>query len=886
MAAAAASAGMSAVEDVIGEAESMLKSLGSSEKYLKRDASEVVSIGGSLFVSASHYVYYAVITVCGLSLFLVAAFGNGINLISKPLFDYISNLRLADAITDAIIPDQLVYLKRFARAIIRLICLSIYLVFSLIRGFFKYAFWILFFIALTAFLLTLEASFATMADNAYLSSDVVVRSSNVGLSLTNGFLAVTDIVQPISNTQTDFAMQSTIMAVDKLANPTGFGRRRVDYADMSQLAANLKQQVNIYATLITLSNEVTLLIHGFLYDFVIPILEDIIIYIEVVLTRTYCFFLNPLCATLQVLQETVADAINAVASAFGGGQPVQFQCDASQLSGMPSVCNGQGVFWPDITILGIYPNSPANSRRVLTCDLTQNACESIDSQQMGCHSDAERGCPMTRRALTRVGHVLNMEDLEVDDCYQININNTALYDVCLHGWERLDGAVPQRRLLNQLFPEAPLPVFWEKGARRQLQDPAALGEPLKLPRTNDPYKQFLNMIHIGRSLIPSATNHSQASWTNTFTDSIRLFKSRRLLYQLTKDVNVLVESTALSDRVPMFSKWQRIVIAYKNLMTLKNDAPFERSRRKLSFTSNCPSGYQYCADGTCILLTQQCSSNCRLQSTLDYTHCYLQRAEQAVNGWDPVSFISGTVDCWRSYQTNPDTHPYGPSAATSSTLVWCFPMYQKVGYAFPMIDFNARTALLCGDNICTCPNYYSGEFDYSGAWFSYIPIAEYNRLLNGIIALQWAWSRITGPTLLVYPDWIWYSFWSLFPLPIWWTRALGNITPNSNSIQTVVCFVVHLGDVSYLMLLITVGLAFWTGLRQIIMELMIILSTVYDVIHYCRSKQTQKEKLVDYIIKVMNERRQQWTENINQTESQSSTKMKISEINVSNKKQE
>ena len=66
--------------------------------------------------------------------------------------------------------------------------------------------------------------------------------------------------------------------------------------------------------------------------------------------------------------------------------------------------------------------------------------------------------------------------------------------------------------------------------------------------------------------------------------------------------------------------------------------------------------------------------------------------------------------------------------------------------------------------------YWSGTFDYDQLWFSYVPLALAERILNFCVVAQLMISAISVNTPLIFFAYVWYGFWSIFWLPNWWTR--------------------------------------------------------------------------------------------------------------------
>ena len=123
--------------------------------------------------------------------------------------------------------------------------------------------------------------------------------------------------------------------------------------------------------------------------------------------------------------------------------------------------------------------------------------------------------------------------------------------------------------------------------------------------------------------------------------------------------------------------------------------------------------------------------------------------------------------CYANRAANPDTDPNGPYASTSSTVTQCTWQLPD-SWEFPPATGSVRDLFACP--ACECPMYWSGTFDYDQLWFSYVPLALAERILNFCVVAQLMISAISVNTPLIFFAYVWYGFWSIFWLPNWWTR--------------------------------------------------------------------------------------------------------------------
>lgn len=140
----------------------------------------------------------------------------------------------------------------------------------------------------------------------------------------------------------------------------------------------------------------------------------------------------------------------------------------------------------------------------------------------------------------------------------------------------------------------------------------------------------------------------------------------------------------------------------------------------------------------------------------------------------------------------------------------------------PVIEYSLRASLRAcqqGDtSACDCPRYYPGTFDYNGRWFDFVARSEEVRIMNALIALQWILSRITVG--LYYPDAIWYGFWSVFPVPYWWSRLLGDIVPSPNAVQEWYCVGMHVGSITYFLFMVLINLVLLQAMMPLIYQVL------------------------------------------------------------------
>jgi hypothetical protein len=304
--------------------------------------------------------------------------------------------------------------------------------------------------------------------------------------------------------------------------------------------------------------------------------------------------------------------------------------------------------------------------------------------------------------------------------------------------------------------------------------------------------------------------------TGNSMKAVHWIKNRRLLFDTLHGRDdqwtLTMASTSYTDTIPLFKEVQQLV---QSLMTEpiefaepKGKSHHERweERRRVDAVNNCPPGQSQCPDLiTCVDIGQDytCPTECATDM-LGQIACGLATANNATRNFDVANYLNQAVECWNNYKTQPNTDPTNPSS-TPETAIYCFPLTPPITYRFPAVEYNLKSSLqTCDGGSCACPRYYPGTFDYNGRWFDFVSVSEEVRIINALIALQWIFSRVT--VWLFYPDLIWYSFWSVFPLPQWWLRLLGDPVALPNHVQEWFCVVLHLGSLTYFLLLLTITL--------------------------------------------------------------------------------
>ena len=287
--------------------------------------------------------------------------------------------------------------------------------------------------------------------------------------------------------------------------------------------------------------------------------------------------------------------------------------------------------------------------------------------------------------MSSIGHVLNMEDLVVDDCFEISINSSSLFRACRGEWEHLGGEHPnaeqhlihlfgtappllgRRRRVTAVHPEIKTRHEAAEDVRTSLPGPlfteSNVACDLTRPATNA-YEHFVDMACIGRTVFrdrlasrgssPSAHHRKLETWF----DTARLIRTRRMLKdELGDDPHawrIVTESTALSDRVPLFENMRRLAASVEAISTLpdtwnklrKDHLKRERLRRALSVAGTCPANFQACPDQSCVPIGQldTCPPGC--PGTYGTISCALDTADQAVQNFDLSQAYDDFETCW------------------------------------------------------------------------------------------------------------------------------------------------------------------------------------------------------------------------------------------------
>jgi hypothetical protein len=221
----------------------------------------------------------------------------------------------------------------------------------------------------------------------------------------------------------------------------------------------------------------------------------------------------------------------------------------------------------------------------------------------------------------------------------------------------------------------------------------------------------------------------------------------------------------------------------------------------------------YCCSGACVPQ----GTTCPAINPNSYTEVWCQAIVDStndVNNFDMWAFIGSIIDCVNGYSDNPDTDPFGPDADTSQVVSYCWPMRgsQSWGWSGISLDLKGWINERCGGPgfaamQCSCPMYQcvgrsdsltpgrSDVFNYQQTWFTGVAVSEEAKIVNFFVVLQLMISALTGQEgPLSFIGAFWYSFWIIFPVPVWWQYMFLMRKDFTNWGQEEMCAVLHFGS--------------------------------------------------------------------------------------------
>ena len=171
--------------------------------------------------------------------------------------------------------------------------------------------------------------------------------------------------------------------------------------------------------------------------------------------------------------------------------------------------------------------------------------------------------------------------------------------------------------------------------------------------------------------------------------------------------------------------------------------------------------------GTCPAINPLSFSEQWCQTVVDWTN--------DVNNFVLMDWLGNILKCVQTYVDYPDTDPFGPDAATSSTIKYCYPMVGAQSWGWGGFSLNLKGWLnkRCGGPgiaamQCSCNMYSNAEFDYNHLWFAFVSLSNEARIYNFFVIVQLMISALTNQYGYLWFIGVgWYSFWVLFPVPDW-----------------------------------------------------------------------------------------------------------------------
>lgn len=837
---------LSVFETVAAGASSVVTSGAAADNKVKQ---VFVTVGTPAISFIYATIPFIITSLYGLFIIVEGFFSSGFLILIHPLTSLKNNMAAADWMSNYFGP--LVY---FARPLLRLLFLIPYVFIAIIRGFWTYRRDFLFVILFYFFFGFYEAFSGYVSEFVYDFSDLIVAFVDLVIDVLNLGFQLLNLFNPLYNASIDGSMELFFAVHDALAPSTtsGSGRRSLDAVDLTELTELLGPVFATVAFIYVATNrigiKIALLLYALVGTYVVILLEGLIFGIS----RGACCVQGGTCC----LREFGSDGVQL----FLPFSVLDFSCTQPELLGssnincgatnaLPADCTGSV---PDTTYFGMYKNGCPRTRRVL-CEVNDVACEFIDGVHQQCHGDPQYGCPITRRSLTEEGHTYNLEDYMIsDECFELCINGTSLFNACGATWEHLgscdpdsDGHPNARRQLQSLFPSHPMPemTFGRRrtdtvsSASSNIQMASDLLKQLGLQFTagsmycdlsgtsTSPFVQFSNMICIWKALangvkftgrrLSDETLEEMEPWSiyklnRLVTSRIRLYKALEHTDPHERFTKVFASST-LTDQFefvePIRRAVQAVAISTKRPENWQKTA--REHRRLQSYAALCPPGQIYCCDGSCVTTT--CPANSHPVTIFEQATCGLGNARNTLTNVDFGQIYANTKQCYAKYNTQQDTDPFGAYADTSQTTVWCLPMRKDIPFQIPQSTFSLRDWVtgLCTTS-CQCPWYREGFFDYDQIWFWYIGQYLPNRIINFLIICQLAVSAVTGQFYWALPfSYGWQGFWSIFQLPTWFTDMFllraGFTTWN----QEIFCAIAHMSSFLYCLGGLLIILALW-----------------------------------------------------------------------------
>ena len=566
------------------------------------------------------------------------------------------------------------------------------------------------------------------------------------------------------------------------------GRRNLGAPSLQALAKAVGPAIKLSATTTVAIHRIELVILAFGLEIILPILPFILPGLDFVVQRIGCFLIgfDGLCNLKEAGQAVFITAINdliigPINDLGGHVDPLDIACQATELSGGPE-CNEPGGFPAYCTgsLLslttgpGIYTHGCGASRRVLCQQEGNVTCERVNGDLVHCHVDPAQGCPHTHRALSTAGHILNTEDLETP-CYEVCANRT-LSMRCNDGWKEIGTCSSNGTAALKRKPKKHAPTMF--------------GKPVTQPggKKSPDFKPIMNAVQM-------------------FMQASALFRTRRDLYEETGDWEAAWAHSKATDKVPLFREVDWAVHALVAASRIPDELPKPPPRRVLK------TAVSACADPTQTLCCDQTTcvpagGTCPPINPNSWSEQWCQAVEGATNAvenFDISTYIASVIQCVDSWDSDPDTNPFGPDADTSQRINYCFPMSGPVDWGFGGVSMNLKSVLnsACGNlpglttANCECPMYSGNALDFTHEWFAYVGVGYEGMLYDFFIVLQLMISALTGQD---GPFWFigvsWYSVWIPFPWlnNTWWPYLFLLRQSFTSWPQEEFCATIHFGS--------------------------------------------------------------------------------------------
>jgi hypothetical protein len=581
------------------------------------------------------------------------------------------------------------------------------------------------------------------------------------------------------------------------------------------------------------------------------------------LAGQYCIILETLDF---LVYDVIVAFINLILGIFGIGIPIthDIACATVVLSnlGVPKECLGC-LFCSEPP--GPFRNAPKNQRRLISCIEHSGAYHEFLGEELVHSTPKEEqqvaqqdACPHVRQSFHPRGNSLNMQKLDTHECYDMCVRNV-LVESC-HGTQKKFMGTCGKRTTNFTHEEARrrLDAFFSFDTDLHLHSPMENTTP------NLDFMTRSNMVSHLRDLVGSlqfTTDNGECDLRSPPNDIFEILYdgmcAMKRLSSATPSVNhrnlFQQDHRAVNGtRWPMFDlgplhHHNRILATYSASHTLTHtSSPVLHLRSYLEtykHTPKCVGKIPCPHHGKCVQNVSDCNpiikttlkpkghSNRRklLEECIGQILCpneyqcvdtieecivdqpisimgniryYLEIGHDRFTNFDIGDAFYDVMQCWRKYETNPETDPYNSANLQLSLdelaikCVWCLPMWEPFVYTYEPIVYSFREevyksciAISEHFNACRCPMFYELQ-SVTLPFYDFVSTDTMDILFNGVIWFKYVFYVIS----LGYPAYWWSS---VFPDSFQSREFSGALSLYSEKINTetyIICEVAHTGS--------------------------------------------------------------------------------------------